>query len=760
MIPPINIPSGSMPSTSQNTPEVPLPVIDISSSSATLSSNSNKPTSTTLIIDQETLRKEGFEKYAYKDKNKDDEVRYFIGISFSNHKKDQPGQYNKKMRFNNDDFKDLNFSWCIHLSTDNILTNSKISTSKRCLSWLKFSMDSFNWEGTSIDGDYYGMVSKFTCVNFSNIKMSGGTLKNLHITDSDKDLISLADLTNSTIENVTISGSEGSQMMMREVNFSGMRAKNFTWDSVNCTHNVNMTNVTIKGFNFKRKNNLKGVNFGELQQGRITLDADMVSNQENIILNLDQIKAPVDSKSNVITLNPLKDHTDLTEKNIEKNTTEQIVLNLFPSQNMDGNARLLNTLNTCEDPAILTLFAEQIVDMITTKPSLTHAFSHSTTIRYSLINWLCSPRLHHSTLIHDFFSSQLVAICKDAFLPQPLHKEAYHFLDSLDENHLIDYQLAVNQLMGDHENLRHAYYRQQPLSEIKNHVARFFTPKTENLYHIFYHQDSETALYIAEEDFNAMLACKHIPTAFALLKYKPHRQDSVRFIDNKNKELGRILNYFPTLHLLWTLSTINLAPVITKLLDIRSGNKNKFERIQEITHLLILCLHRKTTRAMDLTGYQDQLWLGEVVKKYCSEDAKDADDNKTRIRQREYLVELVEQQLQKKNVSLSPEEQKVTSLFILMKMMVDLSSADYCGNARDSPQPFRQLAKEFLDDLATVWPGFIDTVTAQDWRNRLFPNQTDAFPCTGILADIMREYIPDIAAGSKIAEIVKMHYPL
>lgn len=760
MIPHINIQSGSTPSTSQTTPQALLPVTNITFSPTTLSSNSNSPTSTELTIDQDTIQREGFEKYAYKDKNKDDEVRYFIGMSFSHNKKGQPGLYNKKMRFNNDVLKDLSFNWCTHLTKDNTLTNCKISTSKGCLSWLKFSMDSFNWEGTSIDGYYHDRVSKFTCVNFSNIKMSGGTLKNLHITDSDRDLISLADFTNTTIENVTISGSSESQMVMREVNFSGMRAKSFTWDSVNCIHDVNMTNVIIKGFNFKRQNNLKGVNFGELQSGRITLDPDMVSNLKNITLNLDQIKAPVASKNNFIMLTALKDHAELTKKNIDKNTAEQIVLNLFPSENMDGNAWLLNTLNTCEDPAILTIFAEQIVAMITTIPALSWAFSHSTTVRYSLINWLCSPRLHHSTLIHDFFSSQLVAMCKDTFLPQPLHNDVYHFLDSLDENELIDYQFSVNQLMGEYEYLRHAYYRQQPLSEIKDYVARFITPKTENLYHIFYHQDSETALYIAEEDFNAMLVCKHIPTVFALLKYEPHRQDSVRFIDNKNQELGRILDHFPTLHLLWTLSTINLAPVITELLYIPPGNDNKSERIKEITHLLILCLHRKTTSAMDLTGEQDQLWLGEVIKNYCSEYAKDADDYKTRIRRREYLVELVEQQLEKKNATLSPEEQKATSLFILMKMMVDLSSADYCGNERDSPQPFRQLAKEFLDDLAKVWPGFIDTETAQDWRNRLFPNQTDALPCTGILADILREYISDIAAGRKIAEIVKMHYPL
>lgn len=745
MIPSIN----TQPSCSQSmlpaSPQAPLPITDINASPATLSTNSNNPISTTLIIDRKTIEREGFEKYAYKDKKKDHEVRLFRGMTFSNRKTTQPGLYNKKMRFNNDEFKDLNFHWCTSLSPGNELTNSKINTGERCLNWMKFAMDSFIWEGTSIDGDYLGQVSKFTSVNFSNLKMSGGALKNLHITDSDRYLISSADLTNSTIENVTISGSEGSQMIMHDVNFSGMRAKKFTWDAVNCTHGVNMTDVIIEGFNFKRENNLKGINFGALQQGRITLDPDMVSDQEKITLNLDQIKAPVDEKYNVTTLTALEDHT---------------FLNLFPMENMDNNAWLLNTLNTSEDPAALTIFAEQIAIMIATIPPLSQAFAQSMTVRYSLINWLCSPRLNQSTLIHDFLSSHLEGMCKDAFLPRPLHNDAYHFLGSLDEKHLIDYQFAVNQLMGEHENLRHAYYRQPPLNEIRNYAARFFTPETENLYHIFYHRDSGTAWYLAEGDFKEMLACKRIPTTFALLKYDPHRNDRVRFINNQNKALGRFLNHFPTLHMLWTLSTINLAPVITELLYIRQGNLNKIERITEIEHLLICCLHRKTTSNMDLTDYQDQQWLGEVLNCYFSEGVKDAEDNKTRIKRRESLVELVEQQLKKKNVSLSSEERKAASRFIIIKMMVDLSSENYCGTEHDSLQPFSQLAIEYLSDLATYCPGFIDAVTAQDWRNRLFPNQTKTFPCTGILADMMREYIPDTEAGSKIAEIVKMHYPL
>ena len=56
-------------------------------------------------------------------------------------------------------------------------------------------------------------------------------------------------------------------------------------------------------------------------------------------------------------------------------------------ENMDNNARLLNTLNTIEDPAALTIFAEQIAIMIATIPPLSQAFSQSMTVRYSLINW-------------------------------------------------------------------------------------------------------------------------------------------------------------------------------------------------------------------------------------------------------------------------------------------------------------------------------------------------------------------------------------
>ncbi|MFT4271911.1 MAG: hypothetical protein QM578_12935 [Pantoea sp.] len=645
-------------------------------------------------------------------------TRIFVNIHFSTIGNGLPGRFKGVVKLNKHHFKGMYFNCFTFLNKKNEITNSIIEAGMLPLNWHKFIMSEVLWIGTTIDGLYKGKPSTMNYVKFSNINISNGSLKNIIIVDYDDTCIENANFTSSRLENVKFT-CNNEYYNFENTSFTNITASNLTFDKVKLVSNVNFTDANIDNLLFLQMSDLSGLVAENYKPRSIRLSPVMVKDDENIDLYLDSIN------------------------------------------NSQSGAILFKIMDTVKIDAIWVDWLEQIVEWSGSIAGLQQAWVRSATLRESIITQCFNEKCANSALIISFREKWLSDYGKTSVLPKTLHNEIINLLRQKNDNYLIHNQFLVNQFIGTDADLRERFFKIHPVSAIKSYIEQhiFESNHEGNIFpHIFFNHINGESMYISPSDFSLLITESQTPVHYALLKHQPESEDKIIFFPCTPEKLHSFLTHFPALHDLWSRAGMNLAPIISFLFSAQfAWNNDENARAMKIKEHLISLLTRKSTARMKITGHDDQLLLGSVLRRfYATEESAVAVARQLR---HELIVLTVERLAQKSN-ELQDNEKKVAAYLLLIRMAAEMSSKRYCGIEEDSPEALRRLADILIDDLVAFWPGIIDKITAEHWKMCLFPGDSNAFPCSAILADKIGAWLPGAASGEKIRKMVQQFYPL
>ncbi|MDO6408730.1 hypothetical protein [Pantoea phytobeneficialis] len=715
--PTINVPACSL----QDNSQPPLPVSQATNVSALPSSNNVTQDDRLDDIDiylHGELQGKHLIIYLEKFLPTETKKRTFVNIHFCTTGKSLPGNFKGIIKLDRQYFKGLYFNWFGFRSEGNEITNSIIESGKFSLSWFKFDMSKVLWVGTTIDGLYEGKPSTMKAVSFSCINISYGSLKNLIIIDHDSTCIENANFSASRLENVKFTCGN-KYYNFEKTSFINITASNLTFDKVKLVSDVNFTGANIDNLLFLQMSDLSGLVAENYKPRSIRLSPVMVKDDKNIDLYLDSIN------------------------------------------NSRSGAILFKIMDTVKIDAIWVDWLEQIVEWTSSIADLQQAWMRSATLRESIITQCFNKKCANSALITSFREKWLSDYGKTSVLPKTLHNEIIKSLRHKNDNHLIRNQFLVNQFIGTDADLRERFFKIHPISAIKSYIEQhiFESNHEGNIFpNIFFNHTNGEAMYISPTDFSLLVTENQIPVHYALLKHQPGSEAKIIFFPCAPEKLHSFLTHFPALHDLWSRAGINLAPIISFLFSAQLDlNNDENARTMKIKEHLISLLTRKSTAPMKITGHDDQLLLGSVLRRFYA-----TEENAVAVARqlRHELIVLTVERLALKSNELQDNEKKVAAYLLLIRMAAEMSSERYCGIEEDSPEALRRLADILIDDLVEFWPGIIDKITAGHWKTCLFPGHSNAFPCSAILADKIGAWLPGAASGEKIRKMVQQFYPL
>ncbi|MEG3131775.1 hypothetical protein SC171_27190 [Pantoea cypripedii] len=627
--------------------------------------------------------------------------------------------YKFPLHFNGDTFIDARFPFFNHDGTQDVIFNGcTFVTREHELLWGKLNFKNTNWQGSTINGLYKGSKSEITSCFLNNVDMSGCTLKNFSIYDSDHELIIRANFDNCVMEDMVFYGERMSYGVcyyrIEDTSFRNMQATNLEWDVVECVKNVDLTNAKLTDFLPLGGTDLSGVIWGDYQPRQSTIGSAMFDSEEKIDISLDSLN------------------------------------------NHESGALFLNTLDSITNLVVKRDFGEQLVEKIRNLPLLSATFAHSRTLRQSIITHLAQPGYAESPAIQTFIRDELLKEGHDIIIPPSLRPIMLHIFSAMEESKLLDYQFMVNQLIAEYPSLRQKLYQLTPIKEFIYHIEeKIMMPDKDSLYHIFYHPDDrKTALYIPAEDYKGLMESNQAPQLYSFLRYQPDKDDIVTDKAATIKRQSRVLSEFPALHELWIRAAGLFTPIIHALFE--QGDKldaAQTARAAEIKNHLISIIKRQADNTVKLTDEKDACLLSEIMAPFYIDG-----DHARNLR--EQLIELIQQQLGLSSKNFPDREQKIIALRIIIRMLPDIFSTRYYSIEEMSPYAPRQLAKKLLDDLVTFAPEILDVAEAKVWRDRLVTDQESEFTCSAALATRMGNYQIPGERGQEMNKAIKLYYPL